>query len=245
MIEQTLEIAAQGGAITTLIVHPERGGPHPVILFYMDAPGIREELRDMARRLATAGYYVVLPNLYYRAGVLELGVLSPDLDHPSRKAMSALMGALSIPLVMADTDALLGFVDGQPAAATGKIGALGYCMSGQYAVHAAARHPERVAAVASIYGVRLVTDQPDSPHVAARKAKAEFYFACAENDDWVPPEMVAALGSDLAAAGVKAEVEIYPKVGHGFAFPQRPAYDKPAAERHWERLNALFRRNLR
>ena len=68
MIEQTIDIATQDGAMETFICHPERGGPCPAVMLLMDAPGIREELRDMARRLGTVGYYVLLPNLYYRAG---------------------------------------------------------------------------------------------------------------------------------------------------------------------------------
>ncbi|WP_312166671.1 dienelactone hydrolase family protein [Phenylobacterium sp.] len=244
MIEQTLDIPTRDGATATFIVHPDRDGPHPLILFYMDAPAIREELRDMARRLASAGYYVMLPNLYYRAGVMELGPLSPDPNDPGRARMFELMNGLSIPMVMEDTDALVAFAQGQAAASTAKIGCVGYCMSGQFSINAAARHADKVAAAASIYGTFLVTDKADSPHLAARKAKGELYFACAEIDRWAPLETVQALGQSLAADRIDAEVELYPKVEHGFAFPQRAAYDKASAERHWARLNALFRRNL-
>jgi carboxymethylenebutenolidase len=119
-------------------------------------------------------------------------------------------------------------------------------MSGQYAINAAARHPERIKCAASLYGVQLVTDAPDSPHLAAQKADAELYFACAEHDSYAPLEMVQALDASLKAGTQKAEVELYPGVHHGFAFPQRGAvYDKPAAERHWERLFALWDRTLR
>jgi carboxymethylenebutenolidase len=244
MIEQTVEIATKDGARTTFIVHPEREGAHPAVLFFMDAPAIREELRDMARRIAAAGYYVMLPNLYYRAGVMELADLPKLPEAESRKRMFDLMGALSIPLVMSDADALLDFADRDPAASNGKIATLGYCMSGQYAVNFAARYPDRVAAAASIYGVQLVTDQADSPHLAAQKAKAELYFACAEHDPYAPLEMVEALDQTVKSKNLNAEVELYPGVHHGFAFPQRPAYDKPAAERHWERLFSLWRRRL-
>lgn len=244
MIERTIDVKTADGACTTFIVHPDRGGPHPAILFYMDAPAIREELRDMARRLASAGYYVMLPNLYYREGVMELGPIDRTPEGAWMKRMVACMNSLSIPLVMSDTDALIAFLDADPAARPGKIGAFGYCMSGQYAINAAARYPDRVAAAASIYGVKLMTDQADSPHLAARKAKGELYFACAETDSWAPPEMVAALAKDLKANDVNAEVEIYPGTEHGFAFPQRPIYVKAAAERHWARLHALFARNL-
>jgi carboxymethylenebutenolidase len=196
----------------------------------------------MARRLATTGYYIMLPNMYYRAGVMELGPLDPTPDSPWRTQMFALMSSLTIPLVMADTDALIAYADADPAARGGKIGAFGYCMSGQYAISAAARYPDRVAAAASIYGVQLVTDAPDSPHIAARNANAEIYVACAETDSYAPPEMIAKLEASFKADGVNGEVEWYPGTHHGFAFPQRAVYDKPAAERHWERLHALFGR---
>ena len=244
MIERQIDLPAGDNRITTFIVHPERGGPYPVILFFMDAPGIREELRDMARRLAAVGYYVMLPNLYHRAGVMELGPISPDPDSPVRKRVFELMASIDIPMVMADTAALLSFVDADPAARKDTIGALGYCMSGRYAVSAAATWPDRVKAAASIYGTQLITDQPDSPHLAATRAKAEFYIACAEIDHYVPLATVAPLRDALRATGVNAEVELYPAVEHGFAFPQRAVFNKAAAERHWERLFALYRRRL-
>ena len=245
MIEQTVDIPTKHGAVTTFIAHPERGGPHPVVIFFMDAPAIREELRDMARRIAAAGYYVMLPNLYYRAGVMELADLPKVEEAEARRRMFELMGSLTIPLVMSDGDALLDFADRDPAASNGKIATLGYCMSGQYAINFAARYPDRVAAAASIYGVQLVTDQADSPHLAAQKAKAEMYFACAEHDPYAPLEMVQALDQTVKSKNLNAEVELYPGVHHGFAFPQRGAvYDKAAAERHWERLFALWRRRL-
>src|SRR5687768_7482069 len=114
MIEQTVEIPTKDGKTTTFIAHPERGGPHPIVLFFMDAPAIREELRDMARRIATVGYYVMLPNLYYRRGVLELSSLPPLEEKEARARMFDLMGSLTIPLVMDDANALLNFADRDP-----------------------------------------------------------------------------------------------------------------------------------
>jgi carboxymethylenebutenolidase len=128
MIERQIDIATRDGATTTFIVHPERDGPHPVILFFMDAPAIREELRDMARRLASGGYYVLLPNLYYRAGVMEIGPIPPDPDHPARKQMFALMNSLDIDLVMSDAEGLLAFAGADPAADVSRVGSVGYCM---------------------------------------------------------------------------------------------------------------------
>src|SRR5258708_8725980 len=143
MIEQTVDIATKDGATTTFIAHPERDGAHPVILFFMDAPAIREELRDMARRIAAAGYYVMLPNLYYRKGVMQLADLPPLAEAEARARMFELMGSLSIALVMDDGDALLDFADRDPAASKGKIGTLAYSMRAQHTINSAARYPPR------------------------------------------------------------------------------------------------------
>ncbi len=242
MIERQLDLATKDGKTTTFIVHPDRGGPHPVILFLMDAPAIREELRDMARRFATSGYYVMLPNLYYRSGVMELGPKCLEADTPERKQMADLMMGLGIAQVMSDCEGMLAFADKDKAANARSVGAVGYCMSGRFAVCTAGQFPDRVKATASIYGTRLVTEKDNSPHLIAKRSPAEFYFACAETDHWAPPEIVAALQKDLK--GAKGEVELYPGVEHGFAFPQRRAYDKAAAEQHWERCLSLFGRNL-
>ena len=242
MNEQQVQIPTPDGRMSTFIVHPERDGPFPVVLFYMDAPGIREELRDMARRIAATGYYVMLPNLYYRSGVEELGAMATDAD---RERIWALMGSIDVPQVMADTDALLAFADGQAAARPDVGGTVGYCMSGIYALNAAARHPDRLKAAGSFYGVRLVGKRDDSPHRTVARVKGEIYVGAAETDQFISLDEVRAFEAAAKAAGVKGEVEIYPGADHGFAFPARAAYDKQAAERHWERLHALFARNLR
>jgi carboxymethylenebutenolidase len=244
MIERQIHVRTPAGEMNTFICHPDRGGPHPLIIFFMDAPGIREELRDMARRLASVGYYVMLPNLYYRSKVEEIGqFIGPEFLHV-REQIHKLAGTLTIDMVMVDADALIELANHDPAASTGPMGCVGYCMSGRYAISTAARHPDRVAAAASIYGVWLTTDQPDSPHLAARRAKAEIYIGCAEADHYVPLDTVAPLRNSLREGGVNAEVELYPGVEHGFACPQRPTYNKAAAERHWERLSSLFARTL-
>lgn len=241
MIERQLDIPTKDGATTTFVVHPDRGGPHPVVLFLMDAPGIREELRDMARRFATSGYYVIMPNLYYRQGVMDLTLMPAE----TRPNALELMETITIPAMLDDVEAMIAFADADPAAKPGPMGVVGYCMSGPYAVQVAARWPDRVRAAASIHGVALVTKGPKSPHLMAREAKAELYFAAAETDRWAPLEMIHDLDASLKADKINAEVEIYPGVIHGFVFPDRGgAYDKAAAEKHWERTLALFGRNL-
>jgi carboxymethylenebutenolidase len=245
MIEEIRGIRTRAGAMETFIVHPERNGPHPPVLMLMDAPGIRDELYDMARRLASVGYYVLLPNLYYRAGAdTKYG---PDVlvkGSAEQARMRAVRTKMTIPPVMEDVADMLGFLDTQPAAKPGPVGTHGYCMSGPYSLAAAARYPDHIAAAATFYGTWLVSDAEESPHRNLGKAKGELYIACAEHDELAPLPMVAELKSLFEASGNSGELEMYPAVHHGFAFPQRWCYDKPAAERHWERLIALYRRRL-
>jgi carboxymethylenebutenolidase len=245
MRETTLDIATEAGAMESFFCHPERGGPYRAVVLLMDAPGVREELRDMARRLATTGYCVLLPNLYYRAGrdtMFGPGVL--EAGNPERDRMRAIRTQMKIPPVMDDVAAMLGFLDRQQAAKSGVVGVHGYCMSGPYALAAAARFPDRIAAAASFYGTWLVSDAEESPHLSLAKSQAEIYIACAEHDDLAPLSMVEQLRTLFKASGAKGEIELFPDVHHGFAFPQRWCYDKPAAERHWERLFSLYRRRL-
>jgi carboxymethylenebutenolidase len=246
MIEETLDIATRSGAMQTFLCRPERGAPAPCVLMLMDAPGIREELRDMARRLATTGYAVLLPNLYYRAGPDTLfgpGVLK-DGD-PERARMRAVRTKMTIPPVMDDIADMLAFIDARPDLQHGPVGAHGYCMSGPYALAAAARYPERITAAASFYGTWLVSDAVESPHLSFGKIRGEAYISCAEHDELAPLPMVDELRKLFEASGCRGELELQPRVHHGFAFPARWCYDQPAAERHWERLIALYRRNLK
>lgn len=242
MIEDHCDITTLDGAMNSFVVHPEEGGPFPVVLFYMDAPGKREELHDMARRIAAVGYLVVLPNLYYRRSpeyVLR------DRTEAGFAEMFDHMYSLDRTTTERDTEAMLRFVDAHPHADGSRIGAVGYCMSGPFVIWAAAAFPARLHCIASIYGARLVTEHHDSPHRIVGQVRCEAYFACAEIDKWALPEDIARLQAAMVAADTVHRLEWYPAVEHGFAFPLRAGiYNKPAAERHWERLFSLFRRRL-
>jgi carboxymethylenebutenolidase len=158
--------------------------------------------------------------------------------------MRAVRTKMIIPPVMDDVAAMLAFTDRQSEVRKGPVGCHGYCMSGPYALAAAARYPERIAAAASYYGTWLVSDAEESPHRSLGEVRGELYIACAEHDDLAPLPMVEELRTLFSESGAAGEIELYSGVHHGFAFPQRWCYDKPAAERHWERLILLYRRWL-
>lgn len=244
MLEETLDLTTRAGNMETFMCRPERG-VHPLVLFLMDAAGVRDELYDMARRLASVGYCVLLPNLYYRTGAdtkfpaeaLVYGSSENARMRDARKQMT-------IPAVMDDVADMIAWADDKGVASTGPIGVHGYCMSGPSALAAAARYPDRVAAAASFFGTRLISDADESPYQNLGKVKGELHIASAEFDDLSPLRMVAELRQHFEDAGSPGEIEIYPGVHHGFAFPQRKVFDRAAGERHWERLFTLYRRRL-
>ena len=92
----------------------------------MDALGKREELHDMARRLGSAGYYVMLPNLYYRTASDFALEVTPE----NREIFFQHMNNLSNSMVVDDCTTLIEFADREHEAGDGPVGCTGYCMSG-------------------------------------------------------------------------------------------------------------------
>ena len=240
MVEERIDIATADGEMPTFIFHPEDDGPHPVVLYLMDAPGIRPALRDMASRLATAGYYVMLPYLYYRGGPYrEFGASDEDM-HARRDLMATVTPAG----IITDAAALFATADADVAARPGPAGVVGYCMSGGLALVVARTFPERVRAAASIHGAWLVRDRDDSPHLGLDGVRAEVHFSWVEDDPTAPESdwdtIVAAL--DLADVPYTLDM-VTDGVQHGFA-PPGERYDRAASERHWERVHSLLRRRV-
>ena len=241
MIEQQIEIATPDGSMTTFEFHPEEGGPFPVALYLMDAPSIRPALRDMASRLATSGYYVLLPFLYYRDTPYREFGLSDEEMHERR----TLMLNVTRDKAMVDVEAMLAHAaNSDKADLSRKIGAVGFCMSGPLVLAMAQRLPEQVGAIASVHGAWVVTDKPDSPHLQLDQIRAEVYFAWAHEDPTATIEEMHIMEAALAAAGVTSRIDLMRGAVHGFAPPGGERYDREASERHWERVHDLLQRNL-
>jgi carboxymethylenebutenolidase len=243
MIEQEVQVTSRNGPIPSFAVCPDGPGPFPGIVLYMDAPGIREELRNLARRIAKHGYFCLLPDMYYRIGSLRFDMVRRA--EGMRPTMSAAMNSLTNALVMEDTAAWLGFLDAQEKVKPGPLGCIGYCMSGRYVTTAAARFSNRFGAAASLYGVGIVTDAEDSPHLLAGSIEGEIYFAFAEIDEHVPRNVIPTLRAALDRAGARYDLDIHPNSRHGFQFPERDVYETHAAEASWAKIIALWDRNLK
>ena len=241
MIEKELEIPTCDGSMNVYSASPDEVDFCPTVIFLMDAPGKRQELHDMAMRIATVGYHVLLPNLYYR----KSKNFQMNWSEEGRKEMFEMTKHLSISLVMNDVEALLSHTDNDIRYQKQKVGVVGYCMSGPFSIAAASFFPDRICSAASIYGANLVTKRDDSPHKIARRARAELYFACAEVDTWASKETIKSLDRALADYDVRYRIEWYEGVEHGFAFPDRMnIYHRLSSEKHWNRLFSLFHRTL-
>lgn len=245
MVER-IEVEVEGGVADGLVFLPAGQGPHPLVVFYMDAGGLRPALSDMAERLAAAGYAVVQPNLYWRSGPFApFDFATVWTDPAERQRIFALMNGFSPAQAMADTRTFIDAVARDPRVDARRVGSVGYCMGGRMAFFAASELADRVVACASIHGGGLVTDKPNSPHLGAPRIRARLYFGCADHDAACTPEHRATLAATLEAAGVDHVIELYEGKLHGFAVADFPVFDEAAAERHWQRVLTLFAETLR
>jgi len=244
----SVDIPTQDGTADAYLAYPDDHSPHPAVLLYMDAFGLRPHLKNMADRLAENGYTVLVPNVFYRHGRAPLVELPEfiDTERPGLfEQLTPLLRSLTPELADRDADAYLHWLTACPQAADGPVGITGYCMGARLALFTAGSHPERVAAIAGFHGGRLATDAPDSPHLLADRITAEVYFGHADQDPSLPPEQIERLDKALTQAGVRHRSEVYAGAPHGFTQDDTSTYRPEAAERHWRELLALLNRTLR
>jgi carboxymethylenebutenolidase len=259
-IEQV--ISASAGAMRTFCVYPERGGPHPLAILSPDGPGYREELFDNARRFATAGYCVVVPDWTYRFGA------PVDLSD-AHVAGTELMRRIGIMLadpkasLLPDAQALIEHIAKSGFADTRRVVAVGYCWGASCVVHLLAEMSDRIVAGAGLHPFWLGPNNTPLPRhlhgapenavgaawvppdllAQVQKIKGELHFGAADPDYWISRQEYLAFGKALQDAKVRGEVEFYPGALHGFAVKGQN-FNKPARERHFERVLDLWQRNL-
>jgi NAD(P)-dependent dehydrogenase (short-subunit alcohol dehydrogenase family)/dienelactone hydrolase len=239
----SIQIPTPDGTADAYLVTPEGNGPWPGVLLYTDIMGVRPVFLDMARRLAAAGFVVLLPNLFYRSG--------PPADPPLSIHRSgefgqllALAQGLTRAMIERDGIAYTVALRAQRSTAAGALGCVGYCMSGAFAIATAASCAQDFGAVAAFHPGHLSTTSPESPDRLATRTRAKYCFGFAETDPFMTPEAIAQLRARLTDGGVAFETEVYPATYHGFAITDA-AYESRAAERHWEKLIEFLRRSLK
>jgi carboxymethylenebutenolidase len=253
--ETNVEIKTPDGTCDAAFIHPASGA-HPAVIIWPDAFGLRPSMREIAKRLASSGYSVLVPNPFYRVAkspVFESAANFNFGDPAQRSKLTPLMGSINAEgAVERDATAFIAWLDTQKQVdRTKKVGTQGYCMGGALVVRTAAAVPDRVGAGASFHGGGLVTDNPNSPHLLAPKIKARMYFGVAVNDDKQQPDAKTKLKEAFEAAKVPVEVEVYEQALHGWCVSDmpmgpdgKPIYKKDDAERAWSKLLALYKAGL-
>src|ERR1700683_4677305 len=236
-----VDIKTKDGTCPSYVYRPMGGAPWPAVLIFMDGLGIRPAMLEIGERLASHGYFVLLPDLFYRSG--PYAPMNPHTvfaDPEQRKILTEKFLTPATPAnIMSDTGAFLDYLASQPDSKAARIGTTGYCLGGLMSLTASGTYPDRIVAAASYHGGRLATDAPDSPHRLAPKIKARLYVAGALEDASFPDDMKDRLEEALTSAGVDHRIETYP-AKHGWVFRDMPVYDAAAAERHWRTMFALF-----
>jgi len=242
-----ISIPTPDGEMRAFTFHPGGDGKWPAAIIFMDAPAIRPALFEFGERLARAGYFALLPDLFWRAGPYEpINVKEVFADETKRREVfGKLMGSTNPEKQLIDAKASLDYLAAQPEVKPGPVGITGYCMGCGVVMRTAGNFPDRIAAAAGFHGGRLATDAPDSPHLLAPKITAKVLVAGADEDAGFPLEQADKLREALTAAGVDNEVTIYQGAKHGYTMPDLPVYNEEAAERHWTEMLALFDETLK
>ena len=240
-----VDIKTPDGICDAYFVTP-LNGKHPAILTWPDIFGLRPASMQMATRLASSGYAVLVVNPFYRIKKAPTSPDHPDFNDPAtRQALMSLAGTLNAGTAATDSAAFVAFLDAQSAVdKKKKMGTTGYCMGGPFVFRTAAAYPDRVGAAATFHGGGLVTDQPDSPHLLIPLMKAQFLVAIADNDDQRQPDAKTVLKDGFAKANLAAEIEVYAGAQHGWCPPDSAVYNHDMAEKAWNRQLALFSKAL-
>ncbi|MDT8912534.1 dienelactone hydrolase family protein [Amycolatopsis sp. PS_44_ISF1] len=240
-----VDVPTEDGTADSYLAVPD-GGPHPGVLLFPDAFGLRPRIEEMANRIAARGYAVLAPNLLYRggrAGWIDLaGLEDPERRGPIFEKIMPLISSLDTAAITRDARAYLDFFAAQDGMDPGPVTITGYCMGGTNALRVIEAFPDRVKAIASFHGGRLATDEPDSPHLKAGRITGELYFGHADQDHAMTAEQIKTLESALDEAGVRYRSEVYEGASHGYTMTDTAAYHEEGERRHWENLFALLER---
>ncbi len=238
--ERAVAVPTPDGSADAFFVHPARGR-HPGVIIWPDVAGLRDAYKAMARRMAQAGYAVLVVNHYYRSAKAPIVATLAEWRTPEGQArIGPMMAAITPAGIASDARAFVAWLDRKgPVDTRRRIGTAGYCMTGGYTLRTAAAEPARIGAACSFHGGGLVSDKPDSPHLLFPAVRAAVLIAIARNDDARAPGDKETLRAAATAAGRDAESEVYP-ADHGWCTLDAPTYDAVQADRAWGRMLAKF-----
>jgi carboxymethylenebutenolidase len=226
--EQAVSFKSGDETVTGFLVTPEGKGPFPAVIVIQEWWGLNDWVKDQARALAKDGYAALAVDLY-RGKVTD-----------KQEEAHQLMSGLPPDRAMRDLKAAFNYLASRPDVRKGRIGAIGWCMGGRYALALATEEP-RLAAVVAYYGA------PPTDSAAIAKIKAPVLGNYGAEDTGILPEQVMFFEMAMRKAGKTVDVKIYPGAGHAFANVNNPwgGYREAAAKDAWQRTTAWFAKYLK
>jgi len=231
-----VKIPTPRGEMPAYLAEPTGGGPRPGVVVIHDALGMSTDVRNQADWLATEGYLAAAPNLYYWGRRLRCLISTVRLGERPLSELDATRRWLA-----------------EHDRCTGRVGVIGFCMGGDFALTMA---PRRGVSVASVnYGGATEAVERALPDVCP------IVGSFGARDRWPGMRRVPArLESMLSAAGVEHDIKVYPDAGHGFLNDHDPAelplwvraiaklaaadFHEPSARDARRRIIAFFRAHL-
>jgi carboxymethylenebutenolidase len=228
MKRNKISIQTADGVCEAWEVLPASGDKSMPVLMYMDAIGVREAQLAHADYLAAQGFYVLVPNLFYREHALPL------TDYPetfSKNELGAFflvlkdyMARLTPQKLLEDAHFYLGHLKEH-----GPVRIIGFCFGGGHGVRTAATYPETVSHVVSLHGGQLASEAESAPIRYLNNVKASLYFGHADHDSSMPLPMIQQLETELRKLPIKSVSKIFKDAHHGFTMVDLPAYNREAS----------------
>ena len=224
LVAGEVSVPVAGGKIPAYRAMPAKPGKYPVLLVVQEIFGVHEHIKDMCRRFAKLGYYVIAPEMYARQGdvskMADIGTI-----------LSTVVAKVPDAQVNADLDAAVAFAGASGNGNTARLGLVGYCWGGR-AAWVYALHNSKLKAAVSYYGLldgMKSPIKPQDPVEFAATLKVPVLGLYAGIDDFVKPAVIDQMRAGLVKSGSGSEIVIFPNVNHGFNADYRPTYDKAAA----------------
>ena len=228
-----------GTQISASLSRPAAAGRSPGVVVIMEAFGLIEHSKDVARHFAEQEYIAVAPDLYTREGSPDPSIMDSVLQTmfavPDTQAVADLEGALTYIKRLPDSN--------------GKVGAIGFCSEGRYMLILGCQSTNVDAAVDFAGGFILqeqhTPQRPVSPIDMIPRLSCPLLGLCGEEDPNPSPAQAARMQEELDKYGKTYEFRMYRQAGHAFFADYRPSYRAAAAQDMWHRVLVFYDKYLK
>jgi carboxymethylenebutenolidase len=238
---ETIPIPSGDTEILAYLAEPSRPGRFGAVVVIQEVFGVNSHIREVAERIAGAGYVAIAPHIYHRqAPGFEAGYTTEDLEQGRRYKQGTRAAEL-----LADLEGAIARLYTKPNVISGGVGCIGFCFGGHVAYLAATL--AEVKATASFYGAGIATMTPGGGEPTLSRTaeiKGTLYGFFGEKDPLISSEEVNQIEAALTDHGVPHQLFRYPDAEHGFFCDQRYSYNPEAARDAWEQVLQLFKTTL-